>query len=150
MQPRSSIVALALMAMSSLAFASGCSTARGSAVRTGDLRLPPNIGPISVYATEIPTGARELGVVEAHAYGEDGDVETLLPVLLQKTAQLGGNGVVIDGVHADFRIVDRPRVETFAYPCGWRTCVSTRVYSAAEEVMIVSMHGRALFLGSHQ
>jgi hypothetical protein len=125
-------------------FASGCSSASGSAIRTGSLRLPPNIGPVALYATEAPRDAIELGVVEAHAFGEEGTVEELLPVIVQKTAQLGGNAVVIDDVRADFRIAMRPQVETFSYPCGWRTCVSTRIYQAAEEVMIVSMHGRAL------
>ena len=122
----------------------GCESASGSAIRTGPLRLPPNLGPISLYATEIPLGARELGIVEAHAYGEEGTVENLLPIVAQKTAQLGGNAVVIDSVHADFHIVDRPVIETYTYPCGWRTCVGTRVYPAAEEIMIVIMQGRAL------
>lgn len=139
--PRSFVL---LLAAGVLSLGSGCSTARGSAVRTGPLRLPPNIGPIALYATEVPAGARELGVVEAHALGEDGDVETLLPVIVQKAAQLGSNAVVIDDVRAEFRIIDRPQVETFSYPCGWRTCVSTRVYPASEEIMIVTMHGRAL------
>src|SRR5450432_4188811 len=115
LRPPVVVALVVLVALGALAFVSGCSTASGSAVRTGPLHLAPNVGPIALYATGVPVGARELGVVEAHAYGEDGDVETLLPVLVQKTAQLGGNGVVIDGVHADFRIVDRPQVETFAY-----------------------------------
>ncbi len=123
---------------------SACDTASGSAIRTGPLRLPPNMGPIALYATQIPLGARELGVVEAHAYGEEGTVENLLPIVAQKTAQLGGNALVIDAVHADFRIVDRPIVESYSYPCGWRTCVGTRVVPASEELMIITMNGRAL------
>ena len=141
-----------LFAIAAVGFAlpilTGCSTASGSAIRTGSLRLPPSARPIAVYATEIPSDARELGVVEAHAYGEEGAVENLLPVIVQKTAQLGGNGLVIDGVQADFHIAMRPQVETFSYPCGWRTFVSTRVYPVAEEIMIVTMHGRALLTGS--
>ncbi len=121
----------------------GCGpVAGGSAIATGPYRLPPTTGPIALYATTIPVG-RELGEVEAHAWGEDGTVENLVPVLAQKTAQIGGNAVKIESVRADFRIVDRPQVETYYYPCGWRTCASTRVYPAAEEVMVVTMRGRA-------
>jgi hypothetical protein len=127
-----------------LGFFSGCETASGSAIATGPLRLPPNMGPIALYATEIPVGARELGVVEAHAYGEEGTVENLLPIVAQKTAQLGGNAVVVDAVHAEFHFVERAIVESYTYPCGWRTCVGTRVIPAAEEVMIVTMQGRAM------
>lgn len=122
----------------------GCESASGSAIATGPLRLPPNMGPIALYATEVPAGSHEIGVVEAHAYGEEGTVENLLPIVAQKTAQLGGNAVVVDSVVADFHIIDRPVVETYTYPCGWRTCVSTRVIPASEEVMIVTMRGRAL------
>ncbi|MEO7113117.1 MAG: hypothetical protein ABI183_21945 [Polyangiaceae bacterium] len=145
--------ARALFVVAAVGFAGlvlgGCDTASGSAIRTGPLRLPPNLGPISLYATEIPIGARELGIVEAHAYGEEGVVENLLPIVAQKTAQLGGNAVVIDSVRADFRIVERPIVESYSYPCGWRTCVGTRVIPAAEEVMIVTMQGRALSVTEH-
>jgi len=142
-----------LFAIAAVGFAclvlGGCESASGSAIRTGPLHLPPNLGPISLYATEIPVGARELGIVEAHAYGEEGVVENLLPIVAQKTAQLGGNAVVIDSVRADFRIVDRPVVETYTYPCGWRTCVGTRMYAASEEIMIVTMQGRALSVTEH-
>jgi hypothetical protein len=139
-----------LMALAFVAFGlSGCESASGSAIATGALRLPPNLGPIALYATEVPVDAREIGVVEAHAYGEEGTVENLLPIVAQKTAQLGGNAVVVDSVVADFHIVDRPIVETYTYPCGWRTCVGSRVIPAAEEVMIVTMHGRALLTAEH-
>jgi hypothetical protein len=142
-----------LLAIAAAGFAcfvlGGCDSASGSAIRTGPLHLPPNLGPISLYATEIPVGARELGLVEAHAYGEEGVVENLLPIVAQKTAQLGGNAVVIDSVHADFRIVERAIVESYTYPCGWHTCVGTRLIPAAEEVMIVTMQGRALSVTEH-
>ena len=133
-------LAIALVFLSLVA---GCGpTAGGSAIATGPYRLPPSAGPVALYATTTPKG-REIGEVEAHAWGEDGTVENLVPVLAQKTAQIGGNAVKIESVRADFRIVDRPQVETYYYPCGWRTCASTRVYPAAEEVMIVTMRGRA-------
>lgn len=123
----------------------GCGpAASGSAIATGPYRLPPAVGPVALYATTMPAHAREVGVVEAHAFGEDGTVETLMPVLAKKAAQIGGNAVIVDSVRAEFTIVDRPQVETFSYPCGWRTCISTRVYPALEEVMIVTMRGRAL------
>ena len=140
-------IALALGSVALATSAIGCGPrAGGSAIPTGELHLPPSVGPVALYATTMPAGAREIGVVEAHAYGEDGTVEVLAPVLAQKTAQLGGNAVIIDSVRAEFTIVDQPQVETFAYPCGWRTCVSTRVYPALEEIMIVTMRGRALYV----
>ena len=144
-------LALVLASAALAASVIGCGPAAGgSAIPTGALRLPPSVGPVALYATSVPAGAREIGVVEAHAYGEEGTVEILAPVLAQKAAQLGGNAVLIDSVRAEFAIVDRPQVETFAYPCGWRTCVSTRVYPALEEVMIVTMRGRALYVAPTQ
>ena len=73
-----------------------------------------------------------------------GKVEVLLPQFVRKVAQIGGNVAVIDGVRARFELVGRNQVETFYYTCGMgATCAGTRVYAANDEVMIVSMFGRA-------
>jgi hypothetical protein len=91
----------------------------------------------------------ELGVVEVHAAQDEANVEELLPLFLQKVAALGGNAAVIDDVQARFEIFYRPYSDTYMYWCGYRTpCATTRTYPLHEEVMIVTMHGRAFSRGA--
>lgn len=136
-----SVVACAAL----LAAASGCSSVGGSAIRTGPVQLPAYSGPVAIYPTgEPPPGAVDLGVVEVHAAQQEATVDTLLPQFVRKVAQIGGNVAVIDGVRARFELVGRTHVETFYYTCGLgATCAGTRVYSANDEIMVVSMFGRA-------
>src|SRR5579883_2825953 len=111
---------VAAMALAGLT-ATACSSVGGSAVRTGPLRLPPHVGAVSLFLSQAPAAAQELGVVEVHASQSE------------------------DGVETHFEIVAYPHVETYSYPCGWRgTCVGTRMYTAQEEVMTLSMRGRAM------
>ena len=123
----------------------GCSSVGGSAIRTGPLQLPEYSGPVAIYATSpAPPGAVDLGVVEVHAAQQEATVETLMPQFARKVAQIGGNVALIDGVRARFELVGRAHVESFYYPCGRRaTCAGSRVYAANDEVMVVSVHGRA-------
>ena len=136
-----SVVACAAL----LAAASGCSSVSGSAIRTGPVQLPAYSGPVAIYPTgQPPPGAVDLGVVEVHAAQQEATVDTLLPQFVRKVAQIGGNVAVIDGVRARFELVGRTHVETFYYTCGLgATCAGTRVYSANDELMVVSMFGRA-------
>jgi len=130
-----------------LAFAvAGCSSVGGSAIRTGPVQLPAYAGPVAIYALgQPPPGAVDLGVVEVHAAQQEGTVDTLLPQFIRKVAQIGGNVAVIEGTRARFELAGRSHVETFYYTCGMgATCAGTRVYSANEEIMIVSMFGRAM------
>lgn len=134
-------------ALSVLALAiAGCSTVSGSAVRTGSLALPAYSGPVAIYAAgQAPAGAADLGMVEVHAAQQEATVETLLPLFVQKVADIGGNVAVIDGIRARFEIVGRAHVETFYYACMTGTaCGGTRVYATDDELMIVTMMGRAM------
>jgi len=123
----------------------GCSSVGGSAIRTGPVHLPAYTGPVAIYSTGAPPpGAVDLGVVEVHALQQEGTVDALLPQFVRRVAQIGGNVAVVDGVRARFELVARTHVETFYYTCGLgATCAGQRVYAANDEMMVVSMFGRA-------
>jgi hypothetical protein len=121
----------------------GCSSLGGSAVRTGPLHMAPHLGPVMVFAAGQPMSGTELGVVEVHASQVEATIETLMPLFVDKVAQLGGNAAVID-VRANFEMVAHPYAETYVYPCGFRsTCIGTHMYATNDEVMVVTMRGRA-------
>ncbi len=122
----------------------GCSSVGASAVHTGPLRLPPHQGPVMVFASGQPVSGNELGVVEVHGSQAEGDLENLMPLFVEKVAQLGGNAAVIDSVRAGFELVANPYAETYVYPCGFRSqCIGHHVYAQNEEVMVVTVRGRA-------
>jgi hypothetical protein len=124
----------------------GCSSVGGSAIRTGPVQLPAYSGPVAIYSTGTPPqGAVDLGVVEVHAAQQEATVDTLLPQFVARVAQIGGNVAVIEGIRARFEMMGRTHVETFYYTCGAGfTCAGTRVYAANDEMMIVSIFGRAM------
>lgn len=124
----------------------GCSSVGGSAIRTGPVQLPAYAGPVAIYALgKPPAGAVDLGIVEVHAAQQEATVDTLLPQFVRKVAQIGGNAAIIEGTRARFEIAGRTHVETFYYTCGLgATCAGSRVYATNEEIMIVSMFGRAM------
>jgi hypothetical protein len=124
----------------------GCSSVGGSAIRTGPVHLGAYSGPVSIYATgRPPTGAVDLGVVEVHAAQQEATVDMLLPQFLQKVASIGGNVAIIEGTRARFEIAGRTHVEQFYYTCNLgATCSGTRVYSTNDEMMVLSMFGRAM------
>jgi hypothetical protein len=117
----------------------------GSAIRTGPVQMPAYRGPVSIYSSgQPPPGATDLGIVEVHAAQQEGTIDDLLPQFVRKVAQIGGNIAVIDGIRARFEIVGRTHVETYYYTCGLgATCAGTRVYTANDELMIVSVFGHA-------
>jgi hypothetical protein len=123
-----------------------CSSVGGSAIRTGPVQLPAYSGPVAISPTGTPPpGAVALGVVEVHAAQQEATVDTLLPQFVAKVAQIGGNVAVIEGIRARFEMMGRTHVETFYYTCGAGfTCSGTRVYAANDELMIVSIFGRAM------
>ena len=123
----------------------GCSSIGGSAIRTGPVQLPEYTGAVAIYSTgQAPPGAVDLGVVEVHASQQEATIDTLLPQFVRKVAQIGGNVAVVDGVRARFELVGRSHVETFYYTCNMgATCAGTRVYAVNDELMIVSVFGRA-------
>src|SRR3954464_10646098 len=133
------------LGLAALAASMGCSSIGGSAIRTGPVQLPAYAGPVAIYSTgQSPPGAVDLGVVEVHAAQQEASVDILMPQFVHKVAQIGGNVAVVDGIRARFELVGRSHVETFYYTCNMgATCAGTRVYAANDEVMIVSVFGRA-------
>lgn len=140
--PRVVVLGLAALGLS----LASCSSVGGSAIRTGPVQLPAYSGPVAIYPTGTPPpGAVDLGVVEVHAMQQEATVDTLLPQFVAKVAQIGGNVAVIEGIRARFEMMGRTHVETFYYTCGGGfTCAGTRVYAANDELMTVSIFGRAM------
>ncbi len=132
-----------------LSVAVGCSSVGASAVRTGPLKLAPHVGAVELYAAGEQVNGADLGVVEVHAAQSEATIDTLLPVFVQKVAQIGGNAAVVENVRARFEIVSHPHVETYTYACGYNaTCTGTRMYSMNDEVMVVSIRGHAVRTGA--
>lgn len=125
--------------------ATACSSVGGSAVRTGPVALPPHWGEVAIYAASVPERATELGVVEVHASQAEANVETLLPLFVQKVAGLGGDAAVIDHVEGSFLFVPHPTTETFSYACGFRAvCIGSRTVYSTDEWFVLSIRGRAM------
>ena len=124
----------------------GCSSVGGSAIRTGPVQLPSYSGAVAIYPLgQAPPGAVDLGVVEVHAAQQEATIDVLLSQFVRKIAQIGGNVAVIEGVRARFELAGQNHVETFYYTCGMgATCAGSRVYSTNDEIMTVSMFGRAM------
>ena len=127
---------------------SGCSSVRTVAIRTGSLRLPPHSGAVALYAAGQSVAGTPLGFVQVTGARGEAAIETLLPLFVQKAAQIGGNAAVIDNVAARFEAVEHLQVETYSFPCGFTLCTGTRVYTAEDEVLIVTLRGRALLVGA--
>lgn len=142
MNARTRTLALA----AALVAGTGCTSVGGSAVRTGPVQMPQYTGEVAVYAAQPPPPeAIDLGVVEVHGSPQEALLGQLLPELVRRVAQIGGNIAVVEGVRARFDMVARNQVETFYYTCGLNyTCAGTRVYTINDEVMTVTMFGRAM------
>jgi hypothetical protein len=132
----------------SLASLAGCSSLGASAVRTGPMVLPAYAGPVAIYASGQAPAGQELGVVDVQGMESEATVQTLLPLFVQKAAQIGGNAAVLDRVDANFETYWVPHLETYAVPCGFRgTCFRSRMYNTSSEVMTVHLRGRAFRTG---
>jgi hypothetical protein len=118
-------------------------------VRTGPLHLPPHVGAVALYAAGEPVVGADLGIVEVHAAQTEATIDTLLPLFVQKAAQIGGNAAVLESVRAHFEIVTHPQIETYTYACGYNaTCTGTRSYAVNDEVMVVTIRGHAVRTGA--
>jgi hypothetical protein len=103
---------------------------------------------VALYAAGEAVSGADLGIVEVHAAQSEATIETLLPLFVQKTAQIGGNAAVIESVKAEFEIVTHPQIETYTYACGYNAvCTGTRTYSINDEVMVVTIRGHAVRTG---
>ncbi len=123
----------------------GCSSQGGSFVRTTEI-APAYTGPVRVYASgNPPAGAVDLGAIEVHGEQQEGTVDELLPLFVRRVAELGGDAAVVDGVRARFEIVPRVQIETGYVICGrGHPCATKTAYGSTDEVMIVSIFGRAM------
>ena len=122
-----------------------CSSAGGSAIRTGPLQLPAHVGAVALYAAGEPIDGTDVGVVEVHAAQGEATIDALVPLFVQKAAQIGGNAAVIDTVSARFQVVSVPHMETYSFTCGrGSVCTGQRMYAVNDEMMVVSIQGRAV------
>lgn len=123
----------------------GCSSLGASAVRTGPVRLPARSGPVALFTPSSPPAGVDLGVVEVHGSQYEGSIEDLVPLFAAKVAEIGGDAAVIEDVRASFDVVSYTQTETYTYPCGYGgVCTGTRLNPSSNEVMTVSMRGRAM------
>jgi hypothetical protein len=123
----------------------GCSSQGSSFVRTTEV-APAYTGPVRVYASgNPPPGAVDLGVIEVHGEQQEGTVEELLPMFVRRVAELGGDAAVVDGVRARFELVPHVQIDSTYVICGrGHPCSSKTAYGSTDEVMIVSIVGRAM------
>lgn len=133
------------IALGALLFgAFGCASVEGHAVATGPLRLPPYSGKVALYTPGRAVAGRDLGIVEVHASGDQGTIDALLPVFVQKAASLGANAAAIERVGAAFSIVEQPYMPMYAYSCGYAACAGARLPPPRHEAMTVFIVGRAI------
>jgi hypothetical protein len=126
-------------------FSAACTSVRASTIRTGPLKLPAYAGDITVYsALPHPIDAVDLGVVEVRGVQTEATIENLLPIFLQKVAELGGDVAVVEGIRAHFDQISRSQNEMFYYTCGLSyTCAGSRSFNWNDEVLLVSIRGHA-------
>ena len=116
------------------------------ALRPGTGSSAASMRPIRVFAGgAVPEGA-EIGPVEVHGVDSQGHIDVLTGMFVDKVAQLGGNAAVIDAVVPRFEIPEHARLETWSYPCATGVCTRQRLYEANEELLVVSLRGRAFLL----
>ncbi len=141
---------LSVLALAPIIACVACTSIRSRAVRTGAATMAPYSGPVAIFAAQSPPVGSELGEIEVHAAESEAAIETLVPVFVRRAAGLGGNAAVIDEVSARFEIVPHPYAEAYSFPCGFHgECFGTRMGGVSEEVIVVSVRGRA-FLVSGQ
>ena len=134
------LTAAALLALGAL----GCSSVHSSAVRTDGMSAQRNVGAIRLYGVQQPGNTRVVGMVEVHAVNEEANIETLMPVFMQRVAELGGSGGVVDHVDTGYEWRTEMHMETYAYPCGRTTCYSSHLVPYTYEVRFLTISGRAL------
>ena len=135
-------LALGALALSALG---GCSSVGSSAVRTDGMMPRANVGGVRVYGVTQPGNTRVIGMVEVHAVQDEANLETLMPVFIQRVAQLGGTGGVIDNVLTGYEWRTEMRMESYSYPCGFRhSCFGSRMMPYTYEVRYLTIQGRAI------
>lgn len=127
-----------------LVLLASCAPVRSVAVPTGGARHTPYRGPVRVVATRDPVGGVEVGVVEATG---GATIEEVIPELVSRVAQLGGNVARIDHIATRYQWVSQP--VTQSYQCGsFRfPTMCQRTYMQTQEVATMRATGRAFRVG---
>lgn len=82
-------------------------------MRTG-APAPPNPGPVAVLFTTDPSGAEQVGIVEAHGSRPGAKLEQVLAELTAQVAALGGDVARVDMFPTRYEMVS----ESYTYECG--------------------------------
>jgi hypothetical protein len=118
----------------------GCGQTTSYAVPLTSDAVSPNLGPIAIWATREPVG-KELGIVEARGFGDDGTIDHLIPELSRRARALGADAVTVDFIGLSLeripRIIDVPPV------CGPPGCTPQGPLLTDQEVVSVRVRGRA-------
>lgn len=101
---------------------------------------------VRISALVVPSGAEELGIVQAHTAG--GTIEDAMPEFRAQVAGLGGDFGKVNDITTKFEIQTRTRNET--YNCGTsdkpRSC--TRTVTENAEIATTRILGKAYRLGA--
>ncbi|MFO0652283.1 MAG: hypothetical protein U0326_39050 [Polyangiales bacterium] len=122
----------------------GCAPFRSVAVPTGGEHHAPYRGHVTVSATRDPPGGREVGVVEVTG---GATIDEVIPEVIARVAQLGGNYARIDHIATRYQWVSQP--VTQSYQCGsFRfPTYCQRTYMQTQEVATMRATGRAFRVG---
>lgn len=100
---------------------------------------------VRVSVLQVPAGAGELGIVQAHTVG--GSIEDAMPEFREQVASLGGDFGKVNEVSTSFEMTMRTRTES--YNCGTsdkpRNC--TRTVMEQVELATTRILGKAYRLG---
>lgn len=127
-----------------LTLISACAPVRSVAVPTGDVRHTPYRGHVTVSATRDPVGGTEIGAVEATG---GATIEDVIPELVARVAQLGGNYARIDHIATRYQWVSQPVMQS--YQCGTFRFPSycQRTVMQTQEIATLRATGRAFRVG---
>ncbi len=117
---------------------------RSIAVPTGDARHSPYRGRVTVSATRDPVGGAEIGAVEATG---GATIDEVIPELVARVAQLGGNYARIDHIATRYQWVTHPVMQS--YQCGSFRFPSycQRTVMQTQEIATLRATGRAFRVG---
>jgi hypothetical protein len=119
-------------------------SANCSSVRSTSMPTNPNAKAstgenryVRLSATHTPTGAQDLGLVEAH--GRADEFVDIVEAFRKQAAKLGGNFARIDSIQTKYEMLTSS--STYSYACGQATCTGSRTHTA--EIPTLTVLGRA-------
>ncbi len=117
-----------------------CAPVHSTAFRTSTTAYAPNTGAVYVSGARDPVGGAEVGDVQASGVAS---IEYLIPEIVARTAQLGGNYARVDRITTRYEVQIRPY--SYSYNCGSPrfpiSCAGTSY--RPEEVGLTVVQGRA-------